>query len=142
MRVLSARYSSTLFVLYTLYSKFSFVAWILHNSTGNGKVNVFKRENNDPIAIDVVSAPTDDFHKSTLNARKHPTRTQPSSSSSSVQNLIKRSEMESDEEKDDDIIKQRRKKSNKSRRPTRTRKLSFEPEMVIDYKPQFRPVRK
>ena len=73
---------------------------------------------------------TDDFHKSTLSARKHPTRT------TLTRNFVKRSEMESDEDKEDDET------IGKRSRATRTRKLSFAPEKVIDYKPQFRPIRK
>ncbi len=70
-----------------------------------------------------------------FNAKKHPTRTIESEENPSVavQRLIKRSEMESDEEKDGDLKMNSGKKVIGSR-PTRTRKLSFAPEKVIDYK--------
>lgn len=72
-------------------------------------------------------------HLNHFNARKHhPTRTIKSSEeAATLHKLLKRSEMESDEEKDEeDSVK----KGSKSKRPTRTRKLSFAPEKVIDYK--------
>lgn len=86
----------------------------------------------------VPSDPSPDYHKSTLNARrKNPTRTL------QLQKLIKRSEMESEEEKDGEgAAAPNSNLKGKERRPTRTRKLSFAPEMVIDYKPQFRPIQK
>lgn len=71
--------------------------------------------------------------QSTLNARKHPTRT---INSEKMKQLLKRSEMESDEEKDEEASKKRK----KSRRPTRTRQLSFAPEKIIDYKPKFHKI--
>ena len=79
-----------------------------------------------------IPVDTSDTHKSTLNARKHPTRT---IDPENLKNLFKRSEMESDEEKDvsDASIVEN---SQRDRRPTRTRKLSFAPEKIIDYKPK------
>ena len=109
----------------------SLIAWIIHSSsqTGVQANNMFVEVSND------ISAAVDDgisTHKqSTLNARKHPTRT---ISQENIKKLIKRAEEESDEEKDEKTLKKN------SRRPTRTRKLSFAPEKIVDYKPKFHPV--
>ena len=74
--------------------------------------------------------------QSTLYARKHPTRTI-NHHENNIKKLIKRSEMESDEDKDEATPK---KETQKSSRPTRTRKLSFAPEKIIDYKPKFHQI--
>lgn len=86
------------------------------------------------VSNDISTAAEDlSIHKqSTLNARKHPTRT---INHENIKKLIKRAEEESDEEKDETTQPKK-----KSRRPTRTRKLSFAPEKIIDYKPKFRPI--
>jgi len=84
-----------------------------------------------------ISSASEDFYvlkQSTLNARKHPTRT---ITRENIKKLIKRSEMESDEDKDEATPK---KETQKSSRPTRTRKLSFAPEKIIDYKPKFHQI--
>ena len=90
--------------------------------------NVQFPQNNEPTVLNDKYNPSAS-RKSTLNARKHPTRT--------IQNLVKRSEMESDEEEmagvDTPMVG-----TENGREPTRTRKLSFAPEKVIDYKPQPR----
>lgn len=65
-----------------------------------------------------------------LNARKIPTRTI-RSEDEQVRRLVKRSEMESDEEKDDNFKKVRNK--SVKRNPTRTHKLSYAPEKIVDY---------
>lgn len=81
-----------------------------------------------------IEIPVDTFvHKSTLNARKHPTRTIDAEKS---KNLFKRSEADSDEEKD--VSDNSLRNSETEHRPTRTRKLSFAPEKIIDYKPKHR----
>jgi hypothetical protein len=75
------------------------------------------------------------IHKqTTLNARRHPTRT--INDDKKIKKLIQKAEQESDEEKDEDEASL---KMN-SRFPTRTRKLSFAPEKIIDYKPKFHPI--
>lgn len=75
------------------------------------------------------------FNSSTLNARKHPTRTIFIEKDNQIdKKLFKRSEMESDEEKD---VSDGSLKTVTERRPTRTRKLSFAPEKIIDYKPEI-----
>lgn len=85
-----------------------------------------------------ISSASDDFSvvpkQSTLNARKHPTRT---INHENIKKLIKRSEMESNEDKDESTPK---KETRKSSRPTKTRKLSFAPEKIIDYKPKFHQI--
>lgn len=85
----------------------------------------------------VISNPSPDYHKSTLNARRKP----PTRTTALQSQLVKRSEMESDEEKEESEGKKKKTAKN-GRKPTRTRQLSFAPEMVIDYKPQFRPIQK
>lgn len=67
------------------------------------------------------------------NSRKTPTRTL---KNEAMQRLFKRSEQESDEDKDTDEISA---KKTKDRNPTRTRKLSFAPQKMIDYKPKSKP---
>lgn len=111
---------------------FSFVAWILHRSSQQrvqAKSMLFEITNEIP-SVDVVTMK----QQSTLNARKHPTRTL---KSENIKQLLKRSEMESDQDKDQSPKKF---KNKKSLPPTRTRKLSFAPEKIIDYKPKFHQI--
>ena len=70
----------------------------------------------------------------TLNARKHPTRTVDED-----RILLKRSDEESDEDKDESTSTSHPSNSKVAipsgqLAPTRTRKLSYEPEKVIDFK--------
>lgn len=53
-----------------------------------------------------------------------------------MQRLFRRSEQDSDEDKEGDELDLKRAGKN----PTRTRKLSFAPQKIIDYKPKFRPL--
>lgn len=72
-----------------------------------------------------------DFPK--FHARKNPTRT-----INSEKILKKRSTgLDSDDEEKDEVTV---KTKSGPRGPTRTRKLSFAPQKMIDYKPQFRKI--
>lgn len=111
------------------------MAWIIHSSSG-ASVNTFEViDVNTQSNLPENSGPSTLSKFPKLQARKHPTRTTPESESIVLQ---KRSTgLDSDEEEKDEItVKTKREK----RKPTRTRKLSFAPEKIIDYKPQFRPV--
>lgn len=70
---------------------------------------------------------TSNWH--TLNARKHPTRT------IDEKVLLKRADEESDEDKDTvESDSKAETSTNGQLAPTRTRKLSFAPEKIIDFK--------
>ena len=93
------------------------------NSDENENINDYNNKNNHIAAVLTAKH----------NSRKNPTRTL---NNEAMQRLFKRSEQERDEDNDRYELST---KKNNGRNPTRTRKLSFAPQKMIDYKPKSKP---
>ena len=107
------------------------MAWIVHNSSGNQNSVQAKSLLVEAVEFMESGSNSDHVKLNHFIARKNPTRTikYKKETSDTIQNLVKRSEMESDEDQENTNLD-----GKSSRKPTRTRQLSFAPEKIIDYK--------
>lgn len=166
MHIVSFNVKNICFVFQVVYILlifvYSVVAWIIHNSTtanaaqpqtitlnplhsSNANMKSKFNENKfhtkniviDEVNFDVGGLKGNHLLNAKSLLRPSPTRTDTTDSEGMVHLLVKRSDLDSDEDKDKDISIE---PPTLSKEPTRTHKISFRPEKIVDPMPRFRPI--